>query len=112
MITHFGVLGRFDLDEWCVDQVSQASRNLRLSNAGRADQDQVAGTNLITEVIGQLPASPTVANGDRSGAFGGILADDILVELCNDLFGCQFKHEFVILSLLPDVRETSVYTLA
>ena len=35
----------------------------------------------------QLLPSPAVAQGDRDGPFGGVLPDDVLVELAHDLLG-------------------------
>ena len=43
-------------------------------------------------VSAHLAAAPAVAQGDRDRAFGGLLADDVLVELLDDLARGHLRH--------------------
>ena len=43
-------------------------------------------------LIGKLLPPPAVADGDRDGALGVVLADDVPVELGDDLLGRQLIH--------------------
>src|SRR5439155_576391 len=51
-------LGRFHLDEWSVGQARQTPRDLGLAHAGRADQQDVLGRDLLAQRLGHLLAAP------------------------------------------------------
>jgi hypothetical protein len=59
--------------------------DLGLAAAGRADHQDVLGQHLLAQRLRQLQAAPAVAQRDRDGALGVLLADDVLVELGDDL---------------------------
>ena len=48
--------------------------------------------HLLAHLAGQLLAAPTVAQRDGDGALGLLLADDVAVELGNDLAGEKSGH--------------------
>lgn len=41
----------------------------------------------MTQGLGHLLATPAVAQGDGDGAFGAVLADDVLIEFGDDFSG-------------------------
>lgn len=86
-IAHFGELGGFDLDERRVGQLGQAAGDLGFTHAGGADHEDVLGVDLVAQGLGDLLAAPAVAQGDRHGALGAVLADDVFVEFGDDLSG-------------------------
>jgi len=46
------------------------------------------GGDFLPQGLADLHATPAVAQRDGHGALGGVLADDMLVELLHDLAGC------------------------
>jgi hypothetical protein len=48
---------------------------------------------VVTHGRVELHAAPAVAQGDGDGALGLVLADDVAVELADDLAGGQFGHQ-------------------
>ena len=92
-IAHLGVLGRFHLDERGAYQVRQSPGDLGLSHAGRAAHDDVFRGDLAGDLLGKLLPPPAVADGDGDGPLGVILADDVAVQLGDDLAGRQMGHE-------------------
>src|SRR5579885_1281169 len=91
-ITDLGELGSLDLDEGRARELSEAAGNLRLADAGRPDHEDVLGQNLLAHLFAQLLAAPAVAQGDRHRALGVALADDVAVELGDDLAGRKRGH--------------------
>ncbi len=83
-VADFGELGRLDLDEGRMGEPRQAPRDFGLADAGRADHQDVLRRDFGAQRLGDLDAAPAVAQGDRHGALGARLADDMLVELGND----------------------------
>jgi hypothetical protein len=84
-VADLGELGRLDLDERRLSELREASRDLRLPDAGRADHDDVLRRDLVAERLGHLHAAPAVPERDRDRALRGALADDVAVELGDDL---------------------------
>ena len=84
-VADLGELGRLDLDERRVGQARQAARDLGLADAGRADHEDVLRRDLAAHRLVDLLAAPAVAQRDRDGALGAALADDVAVELGDDL---------------------------
>ncbi len=91
-IADFGELGGFDLDEGRAGQTGETAGNFRLADAGRADHEDVLGHDFIAQVVGQLLPAPAVAQRDRHRALGLMLANDIAIELGDDLAGREIGH--------------------
>ncbi len=83
-IADLGEFCGFDLDERRAREFSQTPRNLCLSDACRADHQDVFGVNFLLHFKIELHPPPAVAQGDRYGFFRGGLADDVTVQLGND----------------------------
>ena len=66
-------------------ELRQPPRDLGLADAGRPDHQDVLGRHLLAEVVGELLAAPAVAQRHGDGALGVLLADDVAVELGDDL---------------------------
>ena len=88
-IADFGELGRLDLHERRVRQFRQPAGDLGLADAGRADHENVLRRDFLPQWLIDLHPAPAVTQSDRHGALGGILPDNVLVELLNDLAGSQ-----------------------
>ena len=84
-IADLGELGGLDLDERRLRQLGEAARDLGLADAGGADHQDVLGQHLLAQLLRQLLAAPAVAQRDGDGALGVVLADDVAVELGDDL---------------------------
>ncbi len=84
-IADLGELGRLDLQKRRLGEPREAPRDLGLADAGRADHQDVFRQHLLAQLGRQLLAAPTVAQRDRDGALGVVLADDETVELGDDL---------------------------
>ena len=72
-------------DERRTGQRRQPARDLGLAHPGRTDHQDVLGRDLAPHVVGQPLAAVAVAHRDRHGALGVGLADDVAVELGDDL---------------------------
>ena len=59
--------------------------DLGLADPGGADEDDVVGGDLLADPLGRALAAPPVAQRDGDGLLRVGLADDVPVELCNDL---------------------------
>ena len=84
-VADLGELRGLDLDERRLGELRQPARDLGLSDAGRADHDDVLGRDLVAQLLRHLLAAPAVAQRDRDRALGLALADDVAVELRDDL---------------------------
>src|SRR5438552_3899801 len=63
----------------------QAPRDFGLADAGRADHQDVLRRDLLGQIRRRLLPPHPVAQRDRHGPLGRVLADDVLVELGDDL---------------------------
>ena len=63
-----------------------------LPDAGRADHQDVLRRDLLAQRLGHLLAPPAVAQRDRDRTLGGVLPDDVLVELAHDFGGGHVRH--------------------
>ena len=102
-VTDFGELGRFHLQERRLGELGQTPRDLGLAAASRADHENVLGHDLLANRLGQTLATPAVAERDRNGALGVVLADDEAVELGDDLsrrIGRNFHQMVSTMTLL------------
>ena len=84
-VADLGELRRLDLQERRLRQLRQAARDLGLADAGRADHQDVLRRDLLGHLGRQLLPPHAVAQRDRDRALGLLLADDVLVELGDDL---------------------------
>src|SRR5207253_844327 len=84
-VADFGKLRGFDFEKGRVREARQTAGNLGFADAGRADHDDIFGNDILRHIGGQLLPADAVAQGDGDGALGGVLADDILVQLGNNL---------------------------
>ncbi len=78
-------LRSLDLEEGRVGHAREAARDLGLADAGRADHDDVLGHHVGGHLGREFLAADAVAQRDGDGALGRVLADDVLVELRDDL---------------------------
>ena len=88
-VAHLGIFGGFYLNEGGVDQLGQAAGDFGFAHAGGAHHQNVFRGDLLLHFRIQLAAAPAVAQGDSHGSFGLVLADDIAVELLDDLPGFE-----------------------
>ncbi len=86
-IADLGKFGGLDLDEGSAGELGQAAGDLGLADAGRADHQDVLGQHLLAHLAVELLAAPAVAKRDGHRALGVALADDVAVELGDDLAG-------------------------
>src|SRR5262249_4808297 len=84
-IADLGELRRFDLDDRRLREPRQPARDLGLADAGRPDHQDVLRRDLFGELRRELLPARAVAQRDRHRAFRCRLADDVLVELGDDL---------------------------
>src|SRR5690606_21776255 len=84
-IADLGELRRFDLDERGVGEFCETPRDLGLADAGGPDHQDVLREDLLSEVLCELLPAPAVAERNRHRPLGIVLADDIAVQLGNDL---------------------------
>ena len=84
-ITDFGKARGFHLHERRVGQRGQPACNFGFANTGGADHQNVFRHHFIAQLRRKLCPPPAVAQGNRHGALGGMLADDVAVEFGNDL---------------------------
>ena len=91
-VADLGELGRLDLDERRVGEPREPARDLGLAHAGRPDHQDVLRRDLLAQRLGHLLPPPAVAQRDRHRALRGVLPDDVLVELGDDLGGSHVRH--------------------
>ena len=91
-VADLGELRRLDLDEGRARELREAPRDLGLADARRADHQDVLGRDLLAQWLVDLHATPAVAERDRDRALGRGLADDVLVQLLDDLAGRHRLH--------------------
>ena len=92
-IADLGELGRLDLEERRAGELGEAARDLGLAAAGRPDHQDVLGHDLLAHRRDEAQAAPAIAQGDRDGALGVVLPDDVAIEFGNDLARREFSHE-------------------
>ncbi len=60
-------------------------RDLGLADAGGSDHQDVLGRDFVAQLGRDILPAPAVAQRDRDRALGVVLADDIAIELGDDL---------------------------
>src|SRR5256885_66448 len=83
------VLRGFDLQERSLRELCQAPGDLGLSDAGGADHDDVLRRDLVPQLERKVLPPPAVAEGDGDRTLCLLLADDVAVELGDDLSWSQ-----------------------
>ena len=86
-IADLGELGRLDLEERRAGELGEPAGDFGLADAGRPDHQDVLRQHLLAQPVVELQPPPAVAQRDRDGALGVVLADDEAVELGNDFAG-------------------------
>ena len=84
-VTHFGELRSFHLDERGVCELGEPPRDLGLADAGGADHENILRRDLAAQRLLDLRAAPAIAQRDRDRALCTLLADDVPVQLLDDL---------------------------
>src|SRR3982751_2602814 len=86
VVAGLGVLGRVGDDERDVEAVGQRARDVRLTRAGRAQQQHVRLLDQALSGGGRLAAPfEVVVSGDGDRALGALLADHVTIEIVVDL---------------------------
>ncbi len=93
MVAHFGVLAGFHLDEGRVDKVGEPPGDFGFSHAGGTDHDDVFGCDFARKGFLQLLPPPAIAHGHGNGPLGGVLANDVAIEFCDNLTRGEVSHE-------------------
>src|SRR5258707_873497 len=83
-VADFGVFRSLHFHKRAAGEASQAPRDLRFADAGRADHQNIFRQDVFRNFGWQLLAAHAVAQCHGDGAFRCILPDDILVELRHD----------------------------
>ncbi len=91
-IAHLGEFGGFHFDEGGIGELRQTPGDFRLAHSRRPDHEDIFGGDFLMQRRRHLPAPPAVAQGDGHCALGLGLADDVLVQLLDDLAGGHFRH--------------------
>jgi len=91
-VADLGELGRLDLQEGGLGQLGQSPRDFCLTDAGGTDHDDVLRGHLVPKVRGQSLPPPPVPDRDGNRPLGRVLADDILIQLGDDLSRRQRVH--------------------
>ena len=96
-VADFGELRGFDFEEGRVGQLGQTAGDFGFAYAGGPDHDDVFGHDLVGEIGRKLLAAHAIAQRDGDGALGGLLADDVLVQLGDDFARGQIvEREFLV----------------
>ena len=112
-VADFGEFRSLDLDERRLREPRQPPRDLGLADACRPDHQNILRHDVFGE-LGREPLPPhAIAKRDRHGALRVFLADDVLVELGDDLprrqrvhrggkrFGKQDSHQSSSIASVP-----------
>jgi hypothetical protein len=84
-VADLGVLGGFDLDERRADKRRKLPCNLGFAHAGRPDHDDVLWRDGLAQFGRKLLPAPAIAYRDGNGFLRCVLANDIAIQLGNDL---------------------------
>ena len=85
-------LRRLELEERRAGESRQPPCDLGLADAGRADHQDVLRQHLVLQVALELLPPPAVPERDGDRALGVVLADDVAIELGDDLAGREVGH--------------------
>jgi hypothetical protein len=83
-VADLGKLAGFHLQKWRIGQLREAARDLRLSDSGWPNHQNVLGHDLFGHFGREFLTADAIAQGDGNGALGVGLADHVLVQLAHD----------------------------
>ena len=86
-IANFSKLGCLYLDEGGMRQFCQASGDFSFTHTGWANHQYILWRDFVAQIFIQLHAAPAIAKCDGNSTFGGLLANDVLVEFRGDFSG-------------------------
>ena len=92
-VPDLGELRRLDLGERRLRELGEAARDLGLPDPGGADHDDVLRRDLVAQLGRHVEPAPAVAERDRDRTLRRTLADDVAVELRDDLAGGEGGHQ-------------------
>jgi len=92
VIADFRIARRFDFDERRAGERREPPRDLRLADAGRADHQNIFRRHFALQIGIKLLAPPAVSQRNRDGALGRVLADDVAVQLGDNLARSQIRR--------------------
>src|SRR5439155_12336702 len=84
-VADLGELRRLDLDERRAGELRESPRNFRLTNTRGSDENDVIGADLFPNRLRRPLTPPAIAQRDRDCLLRVRLADDIPIELGDDL---------------------------
>ncbi len=87
VVADFGVLRGLDLDERRTGERGEAASDFGFADARGADHENIFRGDLVAHLLCEPLPAPAVADRDRDGPLGVILADDVAVEFGDDLSG-------------------------
>jgi hypothetical protein len=91
-IADFSELRGLHFDKGRLGEPGEAAGDLGLAHACGADHQDVLRGDFGAQALCHLTAAPAVAQGDRDRALRRFLADDVLVELLDDLARGHLRH--------------------
>jgi hypothetical protein len=91
-VSHLGELRGLHLEEGRLREAGQAPGDLGLAHAGRPDHQDVFRVDLVAQLALDPLAAPAVAQRDCNRALGGILADDVPIQLRDDFARREGPH--------------------
>ena len=95
-VAHLGELGGFHLEEGRIGKLGQTPRDFCFAAARGSDHQNVLGQNLLAHGARQLLPAPAVAQRNRNGALGILLADDEAIQLRDDFAGGKGGHNAML----------------
>ncbi len=84
-IADFGKFGGFDFDERRLGELGEPPRDFGLADPGGTDHDDILRRDFFAQIFRHQLAPPAIAQRDSDGALGLLLADDVTIELGNNL---------------------------
>ncbi len=94
-IANFCVFARLHLHKGRAGQPGQTAGDFCFADAGGADHQNVVRQDLLADLVLAVAPPPAVAQGDGHRPFGIFLADDVAVQLFDDLPGGQVQGVFL-----------------
>ena len=93
-IADFSEFRGLHLDKRSFCQLGKPAGNFGFSYAGRADHNNVVGHDLITKIVTDMLAAKSVAQSNSNRFFSIFLANDIFIELRNNLVWSQITCRY------------------